>query len=151
MRIQTILGLAALVFLGFAMSGAGDRQAKQAAAKKAEAEIVRVEAPAAGEPISGEYIRQTWNDAQGTCRRALEDSADYGFRGNGWLGYFRPEYTNGYQLDDGHLIFMGDDAQVQDRMGEWKQANYECEWNPAESKVVSTFIGIGKIPKPKSR
>jgi hypothetical protein len=129
---------------------ATDTQGETAKPKDAESEPV-VSPPAVGEPVNHAYFNYVRKEANYPCYAALKKEAIYGFRGTGLFGFTRPEYVNKQQRGDGHLIFACDDAEVQDKFGKWVLANYRCEWDPAEKRVVSVTIDLGKLPQALGR
>jgi hypothetical protein len=48
---------------------------------------------------------------------------------------------------DGHIIWSGDDAEIQTKIGDWVVANYRCEFDPQTSAVISATLNLGKLPQ----
>jgi hypothetical protein len=148
--ISKVLALIVLLVLVMAVIGSQTHRNDTPTSSTAEADKPQpkpeIAAPAAGEEISQGYSSQVWFKALIPCKDALNNAAEYGFRGTSWFG-LSPRYRNRYQRSDGHIIWSGDDVEVQNRMGEWLAANYRCEFDPQTNAVISATLNLGKLPQ----
>jgi hypothetical protein len=152
--MSIVLGGIILLVLAMALIGSNTHNtdtpapstAQQPQQPKPQQPKPEIAAPAAGEEITQDYSSQVWFKALIPCKDALNNAAEYGFRGTSWFG-LSPRYRNRYQRSDGHIIWSGDDAEIQTKMGDWVVANYRCEFDPQTSAVISATLNLGKLPQ----
>ena len=90
-----------------------------------------------------------WNEAAGTralsqCRRAVEDLAQYGYEWqHTWTQHRFPRRA--YDPDDGVVILMGDNIEMENAFGASRQHVYGCEYDVTAEEVRHAVAEPGTL------
>jgi hypothetical protein len=147
---DVLVGLLALVFIGFVVSkcsGSDSKTADRATATKTSAETERERAEKNAQCKSD---LQCWGDraivgAGVYCKDAVERLAKYSVR---WTdGTFETKFSRFRWLDKnkGLLTMVGDKAQFQNGFGAYQNVTYECDFEPEKHIVIAVRAEPGKL------
>lgn len=141
-----VIGLSALLLLGWIVSPSDEERAAARAAnaeRAAEAEHAARDAEYACTKDIKCLAEKHEKEAFIQCSMAIERAATYDFE---WVsGWSEKRFSRTLWANDGKsILYRGDAVKFQGENGAWHRHRYECEFDPLNEKIIELRADVGR-------